>query len=155
MDLSIPAALESLGAAGAAIAELASWRRRARGDARALVGELKDNLIYLDMVARGDVGLETVVERLSVTEYKRLARAGFDFNRLKRGAIAPDKSLDGTDLASWSGKKTAELVDAIYDKINEIKLRHPLVADGGRYRWTVRVNNIRKRIWLLLMHVKE
>ena len=155
MDLSIPAALESLGAAGAAIAELASWRRRARGDARALVGELKDNLVYLDMVARGDVDLAAIVERLSIDEYQRLARAGFDFNRLKRGAIKLDKSLAGTDLANWRGKKTAELVDAIYDKINELKLRHPLVGEGGSYRWTVRVNNIRKRIWLLLMHVKE
>lgn len=152
--MTIPAALRSLAAAGSAIAELAAWRRRARGDTRALVGELKDNLLYLDMVAEEGVALGDVIDRLSVTEYRRLAKSGFGFNSIKRGRIEPDPSLEGTELAPWVGKETAELVESIYDKINELKIRYPHVRDSGRYRWNVRVNNIRKRIWLLLKHVR-
>ena len=45
--------------------------KKARGDARALIGELKDNLYYLDMVAEDGVELAAVVNKLSITEYKR------------------------------------------------------------------------------------
>lgn len=154
MEITIPAALKSLASAGSALSELASWRKRARGDARALVGELKDNLSYLDMVVVDDVALDAVVTRLSTVEYKRLAKAGFNFNALKRDRIAHYSSLQGTELASWAGKDTQDLVESIYDKINELVIRYPHVANHKNYRWQVRVNNIRKRIWLLLRHVK-
>lgn len=154
MDLTIPAALRSLASAGSAIGELAAWRRRAQGDTRALVGELRDNLLYLDMVAEEGVPLGDVVDKLSVAEYRRLSREGFNFDSLKRSRIAADASLKGTELASWAGKRTGELVESICDKTNELKIRYPHVAKNGRYRWNVRVNNIRKRIWLLLRHVK-
>ena len=56
-------------------------------------------------------------------------------------------------MERWGGKDTEELVVSIYDKINEIKIRFPHVGNKTKYRWGVRVNNIRKRIWLLLKHV--
>ena len=90
-----------------------------------------------------------------MAEYKRLAREGFNFNSLKKGRIAAFASLEGTDLASWCGKETEELIDSIYDKINDLKIRYPYVGKNEKYRWGVRVNNIRKRIWLLLMHVRS
>jgi len=64
-------------------------------------------------------------------------------------------SLDGTDLSSWGGKETADLIESIYEKINDIKIRFPHVSNNGKYLWGVRVNNIRKRIWLLLRHVSS
>jgi hypothetical protein len=155
MDVMIPTALKSLATAGSAIRELGSWRRRAKGDARALIGELKDNMSYLDMVARDGIALGDVVAKLSVAEYKRLARAGYNFNALKKGKIAGHASLRGTELQSWVGKDTEELVTSIYDKINEIMIRYPPVSSSSNYRWPVRVNNIRKRIWLLLRHVRS
>lgn len=155
MDITIPAALKSLANAGAAIKELGQWRKRARGDVRAIAGELKDNLTYLDMVAKDDVPLSDVIEKISVTEYKRLARAGFSFDSLKRGKIKSYASLKGTELASWAGKSTEDLIESIYDKLNELKIRYPHVSAHKRYRWHVRVNNIRKRIWLLLRHIRD
>lgn len=155
MDITIPAALKSLADAGAAIRELGAWRKRAKGDARAIAGELKDNLTYLDMVAKDDVPLGDVIEKISVAEYKRLARAGFSFDSLKRGKIKSYASLKGTELASWSGKTTEELIESIYEKLNELKIRYPHVSRHKRYRWHVRVNNIRKRIWLLLRHFRD
>ena len=155
MDLSIPAALKSLATAGAASRVLATWWKKAKGDSRSLISELKDNVTYLDLVAEDGVELGEVVEKISVTEYKRLAKEGFNFNTLKKGKIAVFPSLEGTDLASWRGKETEELIDSIYDKINDLKIRYPYVGKNENYRWSVRINNIRKRIWLLLMHVRS
>lgn len=155
MDLSIPAALRSLATAGVASRVLAAWWRKAKGDSRTLISELKDNMTYLDLVAEDGIELGEVIEKLSVAEYKRLAREGFNFNTLKKGRIAAIASLKGTDLASWCGKETEELIDSIYDKINDLKIRYPYVGKNEKYRWSVRVNNIRKRIWLLLMHVRS
>jgi len=155
MELAIPSALKSLASAGSAIRELTAWRKRARGDVRAIISELKDNLTYLDMVAEDDVPLADVIDKISITEYKRLARSGYDFDALKRGRIKAYASLKGTELGSWSGKTTADLVESIYDKINQLAIRYPHVSNNKKYRWTVRVNNIRKRIWLLLRHMKE
>ncbi len=132
---------------------ITSWWSKSKGDSRALVGEIKDNLSYLDMVAFDGVALSDVVEKLSIVEYKRLSREGFNFNKLKKSKIIKYPSLRGTDMERWGGKDTEELVVSIYDKINEIKIRFPHVGDKTKYRWGVRVNNIRKRIWLLLKHV--
>ena len=153
MSLAVPAVLRALGDSTRAAKALAAWRRRARGDQRALVMELTDNLALLDLVAEEGVPLGDVVGRLSTADYDRLAKAGFDFNALQRRRIRHFPSLDGTDLRYWPGKSTAELVESIYRKLRDLKLRYPHLADDAGQRWGVRVNNIRKRTWLLLRHV--
>ena len=153
MSIEVPSVLKSLSAAGSAIGALNTWRKKSRGDARALIGELKDNLYYLDMVAEDGVALEAVVAKLSVDEYKRLSKEGYGFNALKRQKIAAYDSLGGTDLASWAGKSTEDLIHSIFEKLNMLKIKFPHVAASSKYRWSVRVDNIRKRIWLLLKHV--
>ncbi len=153
MSIEVPAVLKSLSSAGTALSALAAWRKKARGDARALVGELKDNLDYLDMVAEDGVALGAVVDKLSVAEYRRLAKEGYNFNALKKQKIASYESLKGTDLASWAGKPTEDLIESIFEKLSTLKIKFPHVADNKKYRWRVRVNSIRKRIWLLLKHV--
>jgi hypothetical protein len=155
MTLGVPAVLQSLSAAGSALSALTKWRKKARGDARALIGELKDNLYYLDMVAEDGVPLASVIDKLSISEYKRLSREGYSFNSLKSRKIASYESLKGTDLASWAEKSTEDLIDSIFEKLNILKIQFPHVAENGKYRWNVRVDNIRKRIWLLLKHVAE
>lgn len=154
MDVSIPTALQTFSSTGSAARSITAWWRKSKGDARMLVGELKDNLLYLDMVAADGVPLADVIGKLSDTEYKRLSREGYNFNKLKRSRIAPYPSLRGTDLSAWAGKDTEALIESIYDKLNELILKFPHVGNSARYRWGVRVNNIRKRIWLLLKHVQ-
>ena len=134
---------------------IALWWSKSKGDSRALIGELKDNLSYLDMVAEDEIPLSDVVDKLAVVEYKRLSKEGFNFNKLKKSKISTYPSLKGTDLERWGGKETEELIVSIYDKINEIKIRFPHVGGNKKYRWRVRVNNIRKRVWLLLKHVRS
>lgn len=133
---------------------MTSWWKQSKGDSRTLIGELKDNLQYLDMMATDGVPIADVVEKLSIAEYKRLSREGFNFNKLRNPKNLKYSSLQGTDLESWGGNETEALVVAIYDKVNEIKIRFPHVDDKQKYRWDVRVNNICKRIWLLLRHVE-
>lgn len=153
MALEVPAVLQSLASAGSALSALTAWRKKAKGDSRALIGELKDNLYYLDMVAEDGVALDAVVNKLSITEYKRLSREGYNFNALKKQKIASYESLKGTDLSSWSGKATEDLIESIFEKLNLLKIKFPHVGGDSKYRWNVRVDNIRKRIWLLLKHV--
>ena len=153
MTIEVPAVLQSLSSAGSAISALTAWRKRARGDARALIGELKDNLSYLDMVAEDGVALAAVVNKLSITEYKRLSREGYNFNSLEKQKIASYDSLKGSALSSWSGKSTEDLIESVFEKLNLLKIKFPHVAENSKYRWSVRVDNIRKRIWLLLKHV--
>ncbi len=153
MALEVPAVLQSLSSAGSAFSALTAWRKKARGDARALIGELKDNLYYLDMVAKDGVELAAVVNKLSIAEYKRLSKEGYNFNALKKQKITRYESLKGTDLSSWTGKSTEDLIESIFEKLNILKIQFPHVAENSKYRWRVRVDNIRKRIWLLLKHV--
>ena len=153
MDITIPTALKTLSSSGSAAKSITAWWRKSKGDSRALIGELKDNLLYLDMVANDGVPLADVVDNLSVVEYRRLSKEGFNFNKLKKSKIVSYPSLRGTDLEKWRGKDTADLVESIYAKVNEMKIRFPHVGSKKKYRWGVRVNNIRKRIWLLLKHV--
>lgn len=132
-----------------------SWWKKSKGDSRALIGELKDDLSYFDMVAEDGVELGDVIEKISVSEFKRLSKEGFDFNKLKKSKITKYPSLEGSDLSAWGGKNTEELIESIYEKINDLKIRFPHVSNNKKYRWGVRVNNIRKRIWLLLKHVSS
>lgn len=155
MEFSIPTVLKALSSAGTAMKELAAWRARARGEERVLIGELKDNLHYLDMVAEDGVPLGKVINKLSISEYKKLSSRGYNFNTIKKKSIEKYPSLAGTDLAAWPGKQTGDLIDSIYDKINELKIKFPYVEKNANYRWNTRVNNIRKRIWLLLRHVRS
>ncbi len=153
MTIEVPAVLQSLSSAGSALSALTAWRKKARGDARALIGELKDNLYYLDMVAEDGVALAAVVNKLSIKEYKRLSTEGYNFNTLEKKKISRYESLKGTSLSAWSGKSTEDLIESVFEKLNLLKIKFPHVAENSRYRWSVRVDNIRKRIWLLLKHV--
>jgi len=125
MDLSIPTALRAFSATGAAVKALTAWGKRTRGNQSALILELRDNLIYLDLVAHDGVELAEVVDKLSVDEYKRLSREGFSFNSLKRKKVANLRSLTGTSLAAWKGKTTGNLVESIYIKIRRLKIQYP------------------------------
>ena len=153
--MDIPTALAAISSGGSAAKALAAWRRKTTGDARSLVDELSTTLRYLDLVAEDNVPLAEITAKLTTSEYDRLLKDGFRFNSLKRKKIRRMPSLDNTDLASWQGKETEELVFAIYDKIKTLIVKFPYTSDNKKYRWGARVHNIRKRIWLLLRHVKD
>jgi len=153
MSFFIPEALSAFASAGAALQALYQWRRRAVGNARVLIMEIEENYTFLDMVVFDEVPLNNVIQDLSVSEYKRLAGEGFDFNRLKRNRLQDDLSFEGTQMSHWAGKSTAELIDSIYEKLTDLMIRYPHNFNNPKYRWNVRVQNIIKLTWLLLKHV--
>jgi len=155
LESAMPLLLEGLDKGRNALSALTSWHKKAKGDARSLVAELKQNFHYLDMVVRDGILLDDVVEKLSLTEFERLNREGFNFNAVKRGKIADYPSLEGSELASWRGKTTGALIESIYEKLGILKLRYPLVKDSPKYNWPRRILSVRKRILLLVRHVAE
>ena len=155
MSFFVPEALSIFSSAGAALQVLVDWRKKSKGNIRAIVMELEDNYTYLKMVAFDGVPLESVIKDLSTAQYKRLAHEGYNFNNLKRKKIEGDPSFEGTQMANWVGKSTEELIDSIYKKIGELKITYPHNRDNPKYRGSVRVKNIIKLIWLLLKHVQQ
>ncbi len=155
MNFNIPTALKSLASAGSAISEISKWLKRSKGDSRSLLSELKDNLTYFDLIINDNIPINDILDKISCEEFLRLSKEGYNFNSLKDCKIPNYPSLQKTALASWAGKDTEDLVESIYDRIKDLKIRYPLVADKENYRWNIRVNNIRKRIWLLLRHTRE
>ena len=95
MDLTIRTVLKTLSASGTAAKPISSWWSSSKGDSRALIGELKNNLLHLDMVASDRVPLADVIDKLSVDEFQRLSKQGFNFNKLKKGKISKYSSLQG------------------------------------------------------------
>lgn len=134
---------------------ISSWFTRSKGQKKALVGELKTNRSYLEMVVNDNVPLEKVTDKLSTDRYISLRDSGFNFKSLKSGKIANYPEIEGTNLASWRGKDIGKLIESIYDGIIEIKIRHPVVGDHPNYRWMIRVNNLLKKISLLIRHVNS
>ncbi len=71
MSFFIPDALSIFATAGEALQSLVNWRKRSKGDARAIVMELEVNYTYLKVVAFDGVPLENVVQDLAVIKKKK------------------------------------------------------------------------------------
>lgn len=152
MTEELPAVLKGLDTTANVVERFLAWRKRNVGDARALVEELKQNSRILWLVAEREAGLDKVVGDLSTKKYDQLLNDGFNFDSIRNRKIARYKYLQNTDLASWQGKKTSELIASIYDKIKDIKTLYPHARNSKKLRWHVRVLNVQKRISLLLRH---
>lgn len=149
----IPLALKSIASATTTLNAFSNWRSGTKGDVHTLIEELKENSRYCWLVLEQNIDAETIIPQLSTKEYDRLGKAGFDFNSLKRRNIPKMRSLQGTDLASWQGKSTEELVANIYDKIKDLKTLHSYLGKKQNIQWKTRIANIQKRNLLLLKHV--
>ncbi len=133
-----------------AMASFDAFLRGRKGDIRALVEELKENSRLCFRVVDDQVKPEQIIPRFSTVEYDRLNKAGFDFNALKREKIRAFAGIAATDLSSWPGKSTSDLVQSIYDKIKNLRSVNEFVPDSPQLRR--RVINIHKRVLLLLRH---
>lgn len=149
---SLVTALGGLITATKAMASFDVFLKGRKGDARALIEELKGNSRLCFHVATGGVEASRVVSQFLTVEFDRLNKAGFNFNVLKRSKIPEFSGLAGTDLASWPGKTTDELVTNIYDKIKNLKSMHDYQPESPTLRR--RLLNVHKRILLLLRHAE-
>ena len=145
--------LQGLINATKAMASFDAFRKAQRGEARALIEELKENSRLCFRVVADGVDHRQVIPKLSTTVFDRLNAAGFNFNVLQRRRIAPYPGLAASDLAPWSGKTTAALVSNIYDKLKDLRSRHEFMPDHKFNRR--RLINIHKRLLLLLRHARD
>ena len=145
--------LQGLINATKAMASFDAFRKAQRGEARALIEELKENSRLCFRVVADGVDHRQVIPKLSTTVFDRLNAAGFDFNALQRRRIAPYPGLAASDLAPWSGKTTAALVSNIYDKLKDLRSRHEFTPEQKFNRR--RLINIHKRLLPLLRHARD
>ena len=158
MGFSVPVILETLKGVGAAVQVLQdqlSSKKLDIGKGRQVVSELKNNMSYLDLVADGEKDLAEILPKLSIRNYRKLRDEGYSFNNIKKTRIKSYSHLKHSDLAYWAKRDTASLIESIYDKIEDLMIKYPLARASRKYRWNVRVNNIRKRIMLLTKHLAD
>ncbi len=148
----IPVLLKVFDTASKALSGFSDWRSNSKGDVRALVEELKENSRYFWLIIEEGVPIEDIIDKLTIEEYDRLNKEGFNFNLLQKKEIDKYPSLHGTSLSSWQGKQTEQLVTNIYDKIKDLKTKYPLAKNSKKIQWKLRVKNAQTRILLLLRH---
>ena len=151
----IPGILKSIATTYSGLKAFSDMRAQTRGDARSLVEELKENSRLCWLVIEEEVEVGKIIPKLTHIEFDRLNKAGFDFDALQRKKIRNYNQLNDTDLASWAGKSTNDLVENIYDKIKNIKTTFTYAPTSDKRRWKIRVLNIQKRILLLVKHVNR
>ncbi len=146
----LPAALRGVDTADKTGRTIRGLLRGRKGANRALLDEVRHNASVCWCFLDAEADLDRSVSALRHEVYDRLAESGHDFNSLARGRIKNDPSLDGSELQSLQGKRTEDLLAAIYQRIKALRLAHELGARPLRY--TARFRNIQRRILLLLKH---
>jgi hypothetical protein len=134
--------------------EVARLLRQRRGEARALLEELKANQDLCAMVLEEGSDPMKVIPALQTSQYDRLLASGFDFDSLRGSPIAAYGALERSDLASFIGKGSGYLVEDIYDKTKELERRFRLDRDNARIDWRRRIINLYKRMLLLIHHLR-
>jgi hypothetical protein len=124
-----------------------------RGDTRSLIEELKANSRLCSHVVHDGVDHATVISKFTTAEFDRLNKTGFNFNVLQAKKISASPEIEESDLQTWPGKTTENLVENIYDKIKGLKSAHDFTPTKSTNRR--KLINIHKRILLLLRHVKD
>jgi len=128
-----------------------------KGEARLLLEELKRDSTLSWLVVNREVEPKKIIPQLSTKAYDRLLEANYNFNNLvslKKRIVQGEARFEDSDLASFVGKDVANLVEAIYDRIKEMKVIFEVDPDDERIDWNRRVINLHKRILLLMFHLK-
>ncbi len=98
-----------------------------------------------------------IIPQLSTRAYDHLLEENYNFNNLvssNKRLVKGGTQFDDSDLSSFIGKDVSNLVDAIYDRIKEMKVIFEVDPDDERIDWNRRVINLHKRILLLMFHLK-
>jgi len=131
--------------------------RRARGERRALLIELRHNVESTDRYIAGDWPVDQAIKGLEVTKYESASKKKFTFSKLKKSW--GDKIEKGTvgDVAQhehFVGWTTEELISHIYSKVEVLQgIVNTNPRDRIVRRKGVRLTNIRKWIILLVKHI--
>ena len=125
-----------------------------KGDARAIIEEVKENLILCWLVVERGTDPAKVIPELAISDYDRILKAGFNFNTLQKKKIRRSKQLEASDLAFLIGNETDYLLVNIYDKIKELRLIYKVDRKNPTIRWRMRIINLHRRMLLLIKHLQ-
>lgn len=152
---SIRLIFDTLSSAAKTVQAFKGIMKGTRGDARALLEELKENAGLCWLVVEKNIKPEKIINELTCKEYDRLLRTEFKFNSLKRKSVRDYPEIAGTELSVFTGKSTEYLLVNIYDKLKELKRIYRIDKNTPGIRWRVRIINLQKRILLLLRHLSD
>ena len=150
----VPAILQSLLSSASLQKAWSAWRRRSKGNAKLLIGELQQNLRFCTLVLEDGLDVGEALHVISTEQYERLAGEDPDLKSLSPRKIRNFRIEDDANLAAWQGQLTVDLVDSIYEKLQDIKVYYPNPKSRKNRRWKVRVVNIRNKILLLLKNAR-
>jgi hypothetical protein len=128
-----------------------------KGEVRLLLEELKRDSTLSWLVVNREVEARKVIPQLSTKAYDRLLEEGYNFNNLaspKKRIVRGDARFEDSDLSSFIGRDVANLIEGIYDRINQMKIILEVDPDNKHIDWNRRVINLHKRILLLTFHLK-
>ena len=128
-----------------------------KGEERLLLEELKRDSTLSWLVVNREVEAKKIIPQLSTKTYDHLLEENYNFNNLvssSKRLVKGDARFEDSDLSSFIGKDVSNLVEAIYDRIKEMKVIFEVDPDDERIDWNRRVINLHKRILLLMFHLK-
>ena len=96
----IPGILKSIATTYSGLKAFSDMRAKAKGDARSLIEELKENSRLCWLVIEEDVDVGKIIPQLTSAEFDRLNKAGFNFDTLKSKKIRKYPQLADSELAS-------------------------------------------------------
>ena len=134
---------------------LASVRSKHRGRRRLLVMELSDNLDLLNLVHQNQVDADKAMPELKDAVYQKLTTEGFALNSLSRRKVSAASAMHVPQLNQYSGWTTERLIDNVYRKIRGIKKLQRLKAKGPAINIPRRLENLRRLLVLLLVHLNK
>ena len=129
--------------------------RGQRGDKRALLEEIKENLALCWMLLEHGTAPMKIVKNLTSKEYDRILKTDFNFNSLKSRRIRGSKALRDSDLSSFIGKRTSDLIENVYHKIKQLKLYYRVDRYNPKINLRRRIYNLHKRMLLLIQHLRS
>ena len=129
--------------------------QKRKGDERVLLEEIKENLRLCRLVVEQATVPMKIVPRLSTAKYDEILKTRFDFNHLNGRKIRSTKKLASSDLSFFIGKRTADLIENIYDRIKDLKTTYDVDRHNTGIQWYRRIVNLRRRILLLMWHLNR
>src|SRR5258708_13382660 len=146
----------SLGTAANTAKAFRDLLQKNKGEVRVLLDELKKNSTLSWLVVDREAEPQRIIPQLSTKAYDRLLEKGFNFNDLspRKRIVRGNSNLEDSDLSSFIARDVANLVEGIYDRINEMQLVLQVDPDTQPLTCNRRVINLHKRILLLMFHLK-
>jgi hypothetical protein len=128
---------------------------KTKGQVNLFVEELKENARFIEMGLKDGLSMDDVAKGIKTEVYIKLKKQNLDFNKLQSAKIEITNPPNYSNLLSWHGKTTSELVESIYDKLNDIKTMYPLLKESSNRMWGVRVRNLHFKLQQLEKHLSK